>query len=39
MAPVLKKSMPRVPFDRFQRLVLLLMGLIAVVLIADRLWR
>jgi hypothetical protein len=39
MAPLLKKPMTRVPFDRFQRLVLLLMGMIALVLIADRFWR
>jgi hypothetical protein len=31
--------MTRAPFDPFQRLVLLLMGLIGVVLIADRFLR
>jgi len=37
VTPLLDKSMARVPFDRFRRLVLLLMGMIAVVLIVARL--
>lgn len=39
MAPILKKPMTRVPFDRFRQLVLLLMGMIALILIADRFLR
>lgn len=37
VAPLLKRSMTRVPLGRFRRLVLIPMGMIAVVLIVERL--